>query len=372
MYRIILLGLFFICSLSLSAQRSRAVDVEASTSYRPPTTENITSGSSKADFRLQDLEYRYPLIDEQNNKLRFLEPADTLHKGRFWTSAAVGATIYTGVMIGLNEIWYADFERSSFQFFNDMGEWEDMDKAGHFFTAYMEANWVYKGARWTGLEENKSIWMGVALGSLFQASVETLDGFSAKWGFSVPDIAFNTLGVSAFAAQQFAWGEQRIHLKVSSFHSPYPDFEVNPVNDGPTVLLSERARSLYGSTYPEQFLKDYNAQTIWASVNIHSFLKNKNSRIPKWLNVAVGYGAENMFGGFDNTWSDGDINYVLEGDAFPRYRQFYLSLDLDLSRIKTKSHFLRMLFSLANVIKIPAPTLEFNTLGKVRFHGLHF
>lgn len=372
---IILLGLFSFYSLSLAAQQSRSADVLGLRSYRPVNSGQATlTGFSKQESPLANsLLLQGPDGHFSNDpKLRFLEPSDTLHKGRFWTSAAIGATIYTGVMIGLNEIWYAEFERSSFHFFNDLGEWEDMDKVGHLFTAYMEANWVYKGARWTGLEERKSIWLGVAMGSLFQASVETLDGFSAKWGFSVPDIAFNTLGVSAFAAQQLAWGEQRISLKVSSFHEPYPNYLVNPVNEGMPVSLRDRARSLYGSTYPEQFLKDYNAQTIWASVNIHSFMQDKSTRIPRWLNVAVGYGAENMFGGFENSWEDGDTQYILDADAFPRYRQFYLSLDIDLTRIKTKSPFLKTLFNLFNVIKIPAPALEVNTLGKVRLHGLYF
>jgi len=313
------------------------------------------------------------LVAQEKERLPFLQPADTLNDWRFWGSAATGATIYTGVMIGLNEIWYAEYERSRFHLFNDLGEWEDMDKIGHLYTAYMEANWVYKGAKWTGLEERKSIWLGVALGSLFQASVETLDGFSEKWGFSIPDIAFNTAGVSVFAAQQLTWGEQRISLKVSSYHAPYPDYEVRSVDGGQTVLLSERALALYGRPYTTRFFKDYNAQTIWASVNVHSFLNNKeNTKVPRWLNVAVGYGAENMFGGFTNEWTDGTTNYVLSETDFPRYRQFYLSLDIDLTRIKTKSPFLKTVFNIVNVIKIPAPTLEINTLGQFRFHPIYF
>lgn len=309
---------------------------------------------------------------QHQEKLPFLQPSDTLNDWRFWGSAVTGATIYTGVMIGLNELWYSEYERTRFQLFNDLGEWEDMDKMGHLCTAYVEANWVYKGARWTGLEERKSIWLGVALGSLFQASIETLDGFSEKWGFSIPDIAFNTAGVSIFAAQQLIWEEQRILFKVSSYHEPYPDILVPSTSGGSSISLRDRAKDLYGEAYSARFFKDYNAQTIWASANLRSFMKKENSKIPKWLNVAVGYGAENMFGGFDNTWSDGEVNYVLDENAFPRYRQFYLSLDIDLTRIKTKSPFLKTVFNIINVIKIPAPTLEINTLGKVKFHPIYF
>jgi hypothetical protein len=312
------------------------------------------------------------IFAQQKEQLSFFQPADTLNNWRFWGSAATGATIYTGAMIGLNEVWYAEYERSKFHFFNDLGEWEDIDKMGHWVTAYAEANWVYKGARWTGLEERKALWLGVAMGSLFQISVETLDGFSKEWGFSVPDVAFNTIGVSFFAAQQLIWKEQRILLKVSSYHKPYPEVSITSVEGSHTTLLTNRTADLYGGPYSSRFFKDYNAMTLWASVNVRSFMKNKNSKIPEWLNVAVGYGAENLFGGFRNEWLEEDIMYVLNEEDFPRYRQIYLSLDIDLTRIKTKSHFLKTIFNIVNVIKIPAPALEINTLGKLRFHPIYF
>ncbi len=312
-------------------------------------------------------------IAQDDVGLHFLERPDSLHPVRFWTSAGAGALTYTGVMIGLNEIWYADFERSRFQFFNDLGEWHDMDKMGHAFTAYMESHYIYQGARWTGMKERPSIWLGVAMGSLFQASIEILDAHSAKWGFSVPDIAFNTAGCAIFAGQQLAWGEQRILLKVSSTRPSYPDYRVRSVDGGRSMLLSERADELFGRQFPETFIKDYNGQTIWASINLHAFFAKSDSKLPPWLNVAVGYGAQNMYGGFENEWTDDDgILYRLDDDIFPRYQQFYLSLDIDLSRIKTKSRWLKTIFSVLNIIKIPAPALEVNTLGNVRFHPIYF
>lgn len=276
-------------------------------------------------------------------------------------------------MVGLNELWYAEYPRSSFHFFDDRGEWEDMDKMGHLFTAYFESRWSYTGARWAGIERRKAMWLGASLGMLYQASVEVLDGFSEEWGFSLADVAFNTLGSAVFVTQELLWEEQRIVLKVSSNPLSYPDTEVFSVDGLNTDRLSRRAEDLFGSSYPASFLKDYNAMTIWASANIRSFMPNKkNSKLPPWLNVAVGIGAGNMYGGFVNQWETEDQLYRLDDELFPRHRQFYLSLDLDLTRIKTKSPFLKTLFTLANVIKIPAPTLEVNTLGGVRFHPVYF
>ena len=310
---------------------------------------------------------------QETEKLPFFKPAETFHKGRFWTSAAIGATAYTGLMIGLNEAWYKDFERSGFHTFDDWGEWNNMDKMGHWYTAYTYSNWAFQGAKWTGMDRRKAMWTGAGIGFFLQFSLEILDGYSAKWGFSWSDMAFNTIGCAMMVGQELAWQEQRIVMKMSSFPTAYPETVVYSVDGGHTTTLRNRAHSLFGETALERFLKDYNKQTIWASVNVYSFLKNRNQKkFPKWLNVAVGYGSDNMYGGFKNEWFEDDVFYQLDDNEYPRYQQFFLSLDLDLTKIKTKSHFLKTLLFLLNTIKVPAPTLEFNTLGQVRFHAIHF
>ncbi|MDZ7614583.1 MAG: hypothetical protein U5K51_13455 [Flavobacteriaceae bacterium] len=47
-----------------------------------------------------------------------------------------------------------------------------------------------------------------------------------------------------------------------------------------------------GSNSLEQVFKDYNGQTYWFSVNLWSFFKE--SKIPRWLNISLGYGAEGL------------------------------------------------------------------------------
>ena len=309
---------------------------------------------------------------QESEKIPFFQPADTFNKGRFWTSAAIGATAYTGLMIGLNEAWYADYERSEFHLFNDWGEWNNMDKMGHWYTAYTYSNWAFQGAKWTGMNRRKAMWTGAGIGFFLQFSLEILDGYSEKWGFSMADMAFNTIGCAMMVSQELAWKEQRIVMKMSSFPTDYPATTIYSVDGGNTTTLQKRAHSLFGETSLERFLKDYNKQTIWASVNVYSFMKNKERKFPKWLNIAVGYGSDNMYGGFENEWFEEDVFYKLDDSEYPRYRQFYLSLDLDLTRIKTKSHFLKTLLFLLNTIKVPAPAVEFNTLGKVRFYPVYF
>jgi hypothetical protein len=58
--------------------------------------------------------------------------------------------------------------------------------------------------------------------------------------------------------------------------------------------------------------------------------------------------------------------------GFRPCRQFYLSLDVDLTRIRTNKSWLKTLFTVFSFIKIPAPAIEFNTLGEVRFHPVYY
>ena len=218
------------------------------------------------------------------------------------------------------------------------------------------------------------MWTGAGVGLGVMTTFEVMDGFSEEWGFSFADMCFNTGGVALFVGQELAWQEQRIQMKVSGIRPGYPT-EPLYASDGTTITtLDERAAGLYGTTFFHVLLKDYNALTTWASVNVRSFLPNKEtSKFPAWLNLAFGYGADNLYGGFENKWetADGAI-FELDPQRYPRYRQYYLSLDVDWTRVPTKKRWVRLAFRAINYLKIPAPAFEVNTLGKTRFHFLHW
>jgi len=305
-----------------------------------------------------------------SDSLSFFQPSPEYNKTRSYTVLGFTSLTFAGFSYGLYNTWYKDYDQSSFHFFNDWGEWNNMDKAGHVYTAYLQGVLCYKGAKWAGLSDKDAILTGAICGTLFQTTVEVMDGFSTEWGFSLSDFGANALGVGAFAFQQAHWGEQKFLIKESSTGMARPDVSVMSVDGNSSMTLRERGNDLFGSSLPERYLKDYNNQTYWVSANVHSLLPKGNSW-PSWLNVAVGYGSENLYGGFTNQWeSDGafyDIN-----DQFPRYRQYYLSLDVDLSKIRTDNYFLKSVLTLFNIIKVPAPALEVTSQGEVIFHFLKF
>lgn len=271
----------------------------------------------------------------------FWKKSDSLNLKKRKTLVISGSTAYAVSMIALNQLWYAKYPKSNFHTINDTKEWLQMDKMGHAMTSYYVGKIGMNLINWTGDSKKNQILYGATLGFVFLTTVEILDGYSKEWGFSTGDMIANASGTALLIGQELLWQEQRIQFKYS-FHQ--------------TKFASQRPE-LLGANLMEQTLKDYNGQTYWLSTNLWSFAKE--SKLPKWLNVAVGYGAENMITGF-NTTND------------TRYRQFYLSLDVDLTKIKTKSKFLKTIFETINFIKIPAPTLSYSNKEKMKFHFIYF
>lgn len=293
----------------------------------------------------------------------FFRNSDTLNKKRVYGLVGASVAGYGTAVYFLDKLWYSGYERSSFQFFNDNGEWLLMDKGGHVLTAYVESKWAYQAFRWAGVKDKKAIISGIVAGTIYQTTIEILDGFSKQWGFSTGDVIANSTGSAIFGIQQAAWKEQRMILKMSNFPKNYSKTPIK-ASDGTTKSVHEMAKWLYGDNYTHTYFKDYNALNWWLSINPHSFAKK--SKFPSWLNVAFGYSAENVFGAYGNYFPANDNN------LYPRYRQYLLSLDIDLSKIKTRSKFLKAVCNTFNFVKIPAPALEYNSLGKFKFHPIMF
>ncbi len=250
--------------------------------------------------------------------------------------------VYGGSLIALQSLWYADFEREPFHFFNDNSQWYQLDKMGHFYSAFHISKASYKGLKWAGVEEKKSIFWGSMVSVMVMTPIEIFDGFSAEYGASSGDIIANSLGTALFLSQQSLWGEIRIHPKYSFQRTEYPKYR-------PEVL---------GSTLIEELIKDYNGQHQWLSFDLSKF----NERFPKWLNIAVGYGAKGM------VYANEKDN--VENGFSPR-RQLFFAIDFDFNEYKTRSKVVNTALYIVNMIKLPAPTLEFSK-DKFKFHSFYY
>jgi hypothetical protein len=66
----------------------------------------------------------------QTDTLSFFENAPALNPKRVRLVNTVAGTLYPVTMFGLYQLWYKDYPMESFHFFDDSGEWLQMDKAG--------------------------------------------------------------------------------------------------------------------------------------------------------------------------------------------------------------------------------------------------
>jgi hypothetical protein len=279
-------------------------------------------------------------------------------KKRIWLITGINVIGYGGSLIILNDTWYKNYPHTSFHTFNDSKEWLQVDKVGHAWTAYNTGRASTAMWQWAGLSDKKAALIGGLSGTAYLTVIEFLDAHSSKWGWSWGDMGANIFGSGIFLSQQLTWSQQRVQFKFSFHHKNYGEAQ-----------LEQRADDLFGKTWYERMLKDYNAQTYWLSANLKSFFKQSN--LPAWLNVSVGYGADGMLGGFENQWSDKLGNTVSRYDI-PRRRQFYLAPDIDFTKIKTNKRWLRTAFSVFNSFKFPAPTLQYTAGGKWKGYFLYF
>ncbi|HZW63019.1 MAG TPA: DUF2279 domain-containing protein [Flavobacteriaceae bacterium] len=278
----------------------------------------------------------------------FLKPADTLSLQRRNTVVITESALAGTSLLALNQLWYQSYEQSSFHTTNDSGEWLQMDKLGHVYSAYQLGRIGAEVLQWSGVSKKSQLWYGATLGFSYLTVIEIFDGFSKEWGFSWTDMLANATGASLYIGQELLWKEQRVVLKYS-FHQ--------------TAYASQNPEKL-GNGFLEEMLKDYNGQTYWLSANVHSFFKS--CKFPKWLNVALGYSGKGMLTGSKTEAVD---NFIITPH---RKRQLFLSLDVDLTKIETNSHVLKTIFSVFNVIKVPFPAVEFTDKNDIKLHGIYF
>jgi hypothetical protein len=218
----------------------------------------------------------------RNDSIPFFQNSKLPDKNKIHSLNYTVAGLYGLSMTWLYSQWYKDYPKSSFHFFNDNNEWEQMDKYAHGWDAYNIAKPLMHCYQWAGYNHTKSLFYGSAIAFLFQTTVEVFDGFSSEWGFSGGDMLANAGGTILFAGQEYYWKEQRIVLKYSFHQSEF----------------SKYRPQLLGNSLPENILKDYNGLTFWLTINPKSFLKT--SFLPNWFSLAFGFGADGMTGGKSN------------------------------------------------------------------------
>lgn len=284
-----------------------------------------------------------------SNNIAISQNDTLINKKRLYFFSGATATTYTGSMLMLNELWYKNYSHSSFHFFDDSKEWLQMDKLGHSFSSYYLSSALINGFDWSKMNHRKSVLYGSGIAFIAMSGIEIFDGFSSKWGASLTDLTANFSGSLLYASQEILFKKQICRLKFSYNPTEFPIYR-------PDAL---------GKNDFQSIIKDYNGQTYWLSCNLKSVTGIK--KMPGWLNIAFGYSGESMLGGIDNYGITSEPIIPISD----RYRQYFLSLDADLTQINVKNKFLKSVFKAFNCLKIPFPTLIYEKRN-FKFKPLYF
>lgn len=257
-----------------------------------------------------------------------------------WTGSAIGVASF-GSLYGLSALWYRKENQTSFHLFDDSKNWMQMDKMGHAFTCYQLTRGLDKTFSWCGLNNRKSLFLSAGISFGYLSAIEIMDGFSEDWGFSLSDMAFNSLGIGMYLFQEIYLERQLFKPKFSFHQTDFAQLR-------PEVL---------GHNFIESLLKDYNGQTYWLGFSPGQMGLEK---WPKWLMLSFGHSIRGRLKG------DSKIYQGMES-----HREILFSLDLDLTEIKVKSKFLKALFEGLNTLKIPFPSLIYSN-GKLNARPLYF
>lgn len=272
------------------------------------------------------------------------------NEGTLCAVIAAESAYYALSMTVLRNTWYRGRDIVPFHFYNDNRAYLQVDKFGHAFGAYVESYAGYHLLRSAGLSETNALLFGGTLGLIMQTPIEIMDGIHEGWGFSWGDMGANTVGSAIVIGQQLLFEQQLMKCKFSYWESTY----------------SRQANGYLGKTSLDRVLKDYNGQTYWLSMPLDAIIRR--SGIPSWLCLSIGYGANGMYGEYEN---------VREYNGVPippatRYRQYLLSLDIDWTRIQTDSPILKTILTGLTFIKLPFPTFELTSTGHSTAHWLYY
>lgn len=274
------------------------------------------------------------------SQIRINETTKTNPK-RFLIANTTTGVVSVSSLIGLHQLWYRKESQESFHFFDDSRNWMQMDKLGHSMSAYKLTKTMVDVYRWSGLSPQKSRLLSASIAIGYMSTIEIMDGFSSDWGFSLSDMGANLIGSGWFLFQEKYFSKQIFQ----------PNFSFHPTQ------FSDIRPEVLGNTLLESVLKDYNGQSYWICFSPGNL---GVSTWPKWLMLSFGHSINGRLKGNSNEYL-----------GYESSREFLFSLDLDLTELNVKSKFLNSLFEIINCIKIPFPTLIYNT-GDFKVSPVYF
>lgn len=288
-----------------------------------------------ADLRNEALNLTPLSFDSIQNK-KYQKNKEAKYKVVPWRMTllgVVGAGVLTGMHIYYKNTWWKD-QRRFFKFAQDGYYAKDIDKISHVYTANVFTEATATTYEWTGLSPKSSLLWGAVTAMAYETYIEINDGFAPIWGFDWSDMGANLLGALY----------------------PFIQKEV-PVLRNFTFKWSFRPKWLAGKVENENdLLDDYTNMTFWLGISPKGLLpKDISKYYPGFLGIAIGVSLKNA-------------NHTIGGSQ--AYRELFLSLDYDITKLPGNTEFLKKLKKILNFYHFPAPAVRVSPSGI--WYGLYF
>lgn len=248
----------------------------------------------------------------------------------------VRRTAVAGTFVGANialqqyfkRAWWSGEKRDFWVNYDWDVPFRELDKLGHMYGGFHITRYGTELLVLACVSRSKAVWYSAAYAAAYQLQIELWDAKQKLYGFSPPDLLFNTLGAGLGVATS--------RREDGSFLRPTMSYH-----------RSKARRLGKGQNADLRFSTDYTGQTYWMSVNPRSVWKGDASRYwPKLLRVSAGYGITN--------WRDP----YTAADRFA-HRKFLLSVDLDPEQLPGSHPVWKKIKREASYYRFPAPAIQF-------------
>ena len=278
---------------------------------------------------------------------------EALRWNRLAALASGGAALHWVAFEYFDRAWYQGQKRDSIRWLHDWSgdTYLHLDKGGHFLGGLFMARTLTDAYRWSGLGLRGGALLGTVTSWAVLLEIEMRDAYYDQWGFSIPDFVANTAGASVPLVHALFPATRMVGFKVGYWPS--------------SLYLDHEDRGRAGRPHTEYAIDDYEGMTFWMTLGVGEMLAARRTAWPRWLGLALGYGATGMHG--SNAKSRGrEREYLDLPSARP---EVFLALDYNLRYLPGRGTWWRRLKSEANWLHLPAPALRL--YPELRFYLLY-
>ena len=198
-----------------------------------------------------------------------------------------------------------------------------IDKFSHLYVSALGSDGMRASYQLAGLSEGTSAWLGAGLTFACGFAIEMEDarhGDDPQYGFSPGDLAGDAIGSVLPVLRHYYPVLGRLQTKLS--------------------LWPSRA---YQAGQYKTIADDYESQVYWLCADMHDW-----TPLPKWLNLAVGFGCENLY----------YPKYSTSSPYGAPYTDLYISPDINLKGLPIEGAAWKTIAGILSYVRIPLPTLQ--------------